>query len=242
MATMRNLPDPHPINKLLRPHFRDTIAINTRARKTLINEGGILAKAFAIGGPGMGEFLEKAYGHYHVDWTNIKKNTKWRGVDDPEKLPGYYYRDDGLEIFEAIEEYVRDIVGAFYKSDKEVESDVELLAWAEDIYKNAFPGTPQGHGFPQQITTREVLVERCTVIIFTGSAQHSSINFEQYSVYGHVPSAPFSMRLPPPTEKGSADHKLLMDTLPDKESAQKGMSITRVLSQYSDDEVMITYS
>ena len=42
VATMRTLPDAHPINKLLRPHFRYTMAINSRARATLINDGGII--------------------------------------------------------------------------------------------------------------------------------------------------------------------------------------------------------
>ena len=59
MATMRNLPDPHPIYKLLRPHFRYTMAINARARATLINKGGIIDKIFAIGGEGKVEAFKK---------------------------------------------------------------------------------------------------------------------------------------------------------------------------------------
>ena len=42
MGTMRNLPDAHPVYKLLRPHFRFTMAINSIARKSLIHDGGIL--------------------------------------------------------------------------------------------------------------------------------------------------------------------------------------------------------
>ena len=57
---MRNLPDPHPIFKLLRPHFRYTMAINTRGRATLINDGGILDKLFAIGGKGKFELIRRA--------------------------------------------------------------------------------------------------------------------------------------------------------------------------------------
>ena len=42
IATNRQLSAMHPIHKLLKPHFRDTMNINALARQTLINAGGIL--------------------------------------------------------------------------------------------------------------------------------------------------------------------------------------------------------
>lgn len=47
--------------------------------------------------------------------------------------------NDGLKIFNAIEDFVQDVVNAFYKSGKEVKSDSELQNWAKDIHTNAFP-------------------------------------------------------------------------------------------------------
>ena len=38
-------------------------------------------------------------------------------LDDATLLPGYYYRDDGLKLWDAIEQYVRDVVNEFYASD-----------------------------------------------------------------------------------------------------------------------------
>ena len=239
MATIRCLPDAHPINKILLPHFRYTMAINTRARATLINPGGIIDQIFAIGGAGKDEVFKKISQEYSIDWTNIKRSVAERGVDNPDQLPGYYYRDDGLKIFTAFEEYVRDVVDLFYSSDEDVKSDTELQAWAEDVHTNAFPGyygASAGHGFPKEIVSKDVLVERCTVIIFTGSVQHASINFGQYSIYGYIPNAPFSARKPPPTKKG-ADYQHLLDTLPDEKTAKLSMNITYTLSQYSSDEV-----
>jgi len=49
IATHRNLSVLHPIYKLLFPHFRDTININTLARKSLINAGGIIEQTFLPG-------------------------------------------------------------------------------------------------------------------------------------------------------------------------------------------------
>lgn len=42
IATNRQLSVLHPIHKLLRPHFRDTMNINAIARQILINAGGLL--------------------------------------------------------------------------------------------------------------------------------------------------------------------------------------------------------
>ena len=96
MATMRNLPDAHPVNKLLRPHFRYTIAINTRARASLINNGGTIDQFFGTGGEGKVELFKRSSKVYRVDITNIKESIQERGL---ETVPKFYYRDDGLKLW-----------------------------------------------------------------------------------------------------------------------------------------------
>ena len=44
IATNRQLSVLHPINKLLDPHFRDTMNINALARQILINAGGVVER------------------------------------------------------------------------------------------------------------------------------------------------------------------------------------------------------
>ena len=244
MATMRNLPDPHPIYKLLRPHFRYTMAINARARATLINKGGIIDKIFAIGGEGKVEAFKRVFANYSVYCTNIKRNITKRGVNDPNQLPGYYYRDDGLKIWEAIDECVSNIIKLFYRSDADVENDIELQQWAQEIQEIAFPAfrdAPAGHGFPNKIETRANLTELCTLIMFTGSAQHAAINFGQYDMYGFVPNAPVGMRRPPPTRKGVTDLQILLDSLPEKHTTIISIGIADLLSQFSQNEVCISF-
>ena len=206
VATMRCLPDAHPLYKLLQPHFRYTMAINSAARDTLINKGGIFARFFAIGDDGMEELFQRAATAHRVQWTNIKKNLKERGVDNPEKLPRYYYRDDGIKIWDAIEEYTKEIIDLFYESDEDVKNDSEVKEWALEVHTNAFPGfngAPQGHGFPEKIETKAELVEYCTLIMFTGSAQHAAVNFGQFNTYGYTPNAPVGMRKPPPPRRSN---------------------------------------
>ena len=239
MGTMRNLPDPHPIYKLLRPHFRYTMAINCRARASLINDGGIIDQLFAIGGEGKRELMRRGGTGYNIHMTNIKRNTKERGVDDPKTLPGYYYRDDGLKLWDAMESLSRNIIDDFYEDDAAVAGDDELQKWARDIHTYGFPGyfgAEDGHGFPKQIDSKETLIELCTLIKFTGSVQHAAINFGQYTFYGFLPNAPCGLRRPPPTKKG-ADYQDILDSLPGKHTSFLFVSICYTLSQHSPDEV-----
>ncbi|KAL5471056.1 hypothetical protein EMCRGX_G029132 [Ephydatia muelleri] len=240
MGTMRNLPDAHPVHKLLRPHFRYTMSINTKARDKLICDGGSIDKIFAIGGEGRKQLMRIGGKAYSIHWTNIERSVKERGVEDPNLLPGYHYRDDGLKIWKAIEDFVTDILNEFYASDEDVKGDSELQNWANDIYTNGFPGhqgSKQGHEFPNTIASKAQLMELCTLIIFTGSAQHAAVNFGQHEMYSYSPNAPPGLRLPPPTIKGKADMQTLLDTLPDKNSAALAVAISHMLSQFSGDEL-----
>ena len=153
-------------------------------------------------------------------------------------------RGGECKIWEAIEKYVSSIVDEFYRSEADINDDTELQDWAADIHTNGFPGyfdSPDGHGFPKDIHSKEELVGYCTLIMFTGSAQHASINFGQYEIYGYVPNAPFAMRLPPPTKKGVADYQRLLDSLPEQTACVLGITVAHMLSQYSQDEVCIAY-
>lgn len=49
IATNRHLSVLHPIYKLLYPHYRDTMNINSLARQSLVNDGGIIETTFLWG-------------------------------------------------------------------------------------------------------------------------------------------------------------------------------------------------
>lgn len=49
IATHRHLSFVHPIYKLLYPHYRDTMNINSLARGSLVNDGGIIEQTFLWG-------------------------------------------------------------------------------------------------------------------------------------------------------------------------------------------------
>ena len=242
MATMRNLPDAHPLYKLLQPHFRYTIGINSAARRVLISDGGVIDQTFSIGGKGKEMLMHRASMVYDVQGANIKENVKKRGVDDPILLPNYHFRDDGLLIWNAIESYVTEIIGIFYKSDDDVKEDTEVQSWANDVHFHAFPGydgASDGHGFPENIQSREDLIRYCTLIMFTGSAQHAAVNFGQFDIYGFAPNAPFTLRKPPPAKKGVNTFATILDSLPTIFNSGLSSGLVFGLVQFSPDEVSI---
>ena len=53
VASYRQLPTIHPLWKLLSPHIRGVLAINTLGRDRLIAEGGVADLTLTVGGGGM---------------------------------------------------------------------------------------------------------------------------------------------------------------------------------------------
>jgi arachidonate 5-lipoxygenase len=56
---------------------------------------------------------------------NMEKQLKKRGVLDPEILPYYPYRDDGVPLYKLIRDYVTKVLNFFYGRSRNV--DLEFL-------------------------------------------------------------------------------------------------------------------
>uniref|UniRef100_A0A670IGC3 Arachidonate 5-lipoxygenase n=1 Tax=Podarcis muralis TaxID=64176 RepID=A0A670IGC3_PODMU len=178
VAMFRQLPSVHPLFKLLVSHVRFTIAINTKAREQLICEYGLFDKANATGGGGLAQILQRAMKHLTYSSLCFPEEIKARGMESTEEIPYYFYRDDGLKVWEAIKSFVTDVVDLYYDSEEMVSEDVELQGFVKDVYVYGLRGT-KASGFPKTIKTRQKLSEYLTVVIFTASAQHAAVNFGQ---------------------------------------------------------------
>ncbi|XP_056329877.1 polyunsaturated fatty acid 5-lipoxygenase-like isoform X2 [Danio aesculapii] len=209
IAMFRQLSAVHPVYKLLIPHVRFTIAINTAARETLINDTGVFNKAM-----------------------------KSRDVHNQEDLPNYYYRDDGMMVWDAVKSFVSDVVKIYYSSDETVQKDEEIQAFAQDVCSSGMKNCLRNE-FPNVLRSREQLVEYLTVVIFTASAQHAAVNFGQFDWFAWVPNTPCTMRKPPPTEKGKVEMKYIMDSLPDRGRSSWHLGAVWSLSQLQDNELFL---
>ena len=185
------------------------------------------------------KFVEKCFKSLNLGDYVFPKSLKQRGVDDSEKLPGFYYRDDGLKLWEALRSFIAEILGIYYKGDKDVQNDSEIQSWIFDVHKNGWR-VNEGHldhGVPKSITSFDQLVEILTTLCFTFSCQHGAVNFSQKDHYGFTPNAPALMRQPPPTKKGGASLKSILQSLPNKNQASKAIVTVYILTKYSEDEV-----
>ena len=118
VASWRNLPSVHPVWKLLYPHTKGIMAINTLGRNDLIPDGGVADKVLSIGGGGQVTLMQKYYRSVTFDSYYIVDALKDRGVSELRK---FYYKDDATLLWNAIEGFVGDIINIYYKNDKDVQ-------------------------------------------------------------------------------------------------------------------------
>ncbi|XP_078376634.1 allene oxide synthase-lipoxygenase protein-like isoform X3 [Oculina patagonica] len=238
VATRRQLPSLHPLWKLLSPHLRGILAINTLGRERLIPAGGVADYALSIGGGGHVHLMQKYYKSLTWSSYDLPRVLEERGVHDADKLPGFHYRDDALRLWQIIKEYVTDILNVYYHSDNDIKKDIELQAWILDLHDNGYPAREgeNDHGFPSSVTSLEQLAHLLTMTIFTCSCQHAAVNFSQMDAYGFQPHSPSLMRKPPPTKKGLADMEHIMSSLPSKDQAGATIAVVFDLTRQFDDE------
>ncbi|XP_068838120.1 polyunsaturated fatty acid 5-lipoxygenase isoform X3 [Capricornis sumatraensis] len=163
---------------------------------------------------------------------------KARGMDNAEDIPYYFYRDDGLLVWEAIKTFVAEVVDIYYEGDQAVQEDPELQDFVKDVYMYGMRGK-KASGFPKSLKTKEKLCEYLTVVIFTASAQHAAVNFGQYDWCSWIPNAPPTMRAPPPTAKGVVTIEQIVDTLPDRGRSCWHLGAVWALSQFQDNELFL---
>ncbi|KHN30070.1 Linoleate 9S-lipoxygenase-4 [Glycine soja] len=250
IATNRQLSVVHPIYKLLFPHYRDTMNINSLARKALVNADGIIEKTFLWGRYSM-EMSAVIYKDWVFTDQALPNDLVKRGVavKDPSAPHGvrlliedYPYASDGLEIWDAIKSWVQEYVSFYYKSDEELQKDPELQAWWKELVE-------VGHGdlkdkpWWQKMQTREELVEASAILIWIASALHAAVNFGQYPYGGLILNRPtISRRFMP--EKGSPEYDALaknpekefLKTITGKKETLIDLTVIEILSRHASDE------
>ncbi|KFW85905.1 Arachidonate 5-lipoxygenase, partial [Manacus vitellinus] len=238
IAMFRQLPAVHPLFKVgscMKGCMRARVVI------TSVNTVPILPfflQANATGGGGHVQMVQKAMKDLTYRSLCFPEEIKAKGMDSKEDIPYYYYRDDGIKVWEAIKSFAEDVIHIYYESDEVVCEDVELQAFVKDIYVYGMRGV-KASGFPKMIRTRETLAEYLTVIIFTASAQHAAVNFGQYDWCSWIPNAPPTMRCPPPTEKGTVTIEQIVESLPDRGRSCWHLGAVWALSQFQDKELFL---
>uniref|UniRef100_A0A3B4CA44 Lipoxygenase domain-containing protein n=1 Tax=Pygocentrus nattereri TaxID=42514 RepID=A0A3B4CA44_PYGNA len=232
VATMRNLPSCHPLFKLLLPHTRYTLQINVMARNRLISVDGYFAKVHIFS---MTILMKRAASSLTYSSLCLPDDIKERGL---EKIPNYYYRDDGLELWNIMYKFVFGFVSHYY-SDQDIQEDKELHAWLTEMRENTLLDNSEA-GFPESFYTVKELAKFVTMMIFSVSAQHAAVNNGQFDFGGWMPNFPSSLRCPPPSRKGSTTKDSLLATLPDIRTTVHALAVGYMLSQGSSDRELFS--
>uniref|UniRef100_A0A3Q3EC95 Hydroperoxide isomerase ALOXE3-like n=1 Tax=Hippocampus comes TaxID=109280 RepID=A0A3Q3EC95_HIPCM len=238
MATLRNLPMIHPLHKLLIPHHRSTLFVNTVARALLY---------------GPGRFFDNVCGENFL-WCLISNVSLEQAIDQSlyaslcapddiaarglESVLNFYYRDDALRMWNVIHSFVTAVVAYYYPLDSEVSADSELQQWVDEIFNYGFLGNAAS-GFPSSLQNVEELIKYVTMLIFTVSARHASLNSGQMDYLTWIPNGPLLLHLAPPTAKGNTTMEDILTTLPDKSFGSLAMSLHWFLSEKYDDFVSL---
>ena len=76
------------------------------------------------------ELMKKYFRTLNMSSYDLPQVLKDRGVDDPEKLPHFFYRDDALKLWDAIKDFVSKMLSIYYQSDEDIEK--VMSKWLTD--------------------------------------------------------------------------------------------------------------
>ncbi|OWF44209.1 arachidonate 5-lipoxygenase-like [Mizuhopecten yessoensis] len=234
VLTHRNLSPSHPVFKLLAPHFLYLLALNTRALANLVCPGGWADRAMSSGIKGMFEIIRRKNLQWRLDVDgSLPKDLERRGLLGDNVLPGYYFRDDALPVYNAIFNFVVKYVKLYYDTTAKLVGDTEIQDWAAETVLSKEKGGLGMRGVPGNgtITTIDQLATILTSHIYTCSVAHAASNFPQYDQYGFPPAYPASMRGEPPTDKKALTETAVLVALPDKATTLDMMVVTYILSE-----------
>ncbi|AUB43894.1 loxA, arachidonate 15-lipoxygenase (plasmid) [Nostoc flagelliforme CCNUN1] len=228
IATARQLPLTHPLRILLRPHFDSTLAINNAAQRILIAPGGGVDRLLSPSIDNSRVLAVLGLQSYGFNSAILPKQFQQRGVDDPNLLPVYPYRDDALLVWDAIHQWVSDYLNLYYPTDETIHRDIALQTWAAEI--SAYDGGRiPDFGEDGGIKTLNYLIDATTLIIFTASAQHAAVNFPQKDLMGYAAAIPLAGYLPASTLKREVTEQDYLNLLPPLDQVQRQYNLLSLL-------------
>ncbi|KAM7373859.1 hypothetical protein PAMP_006549 [Pampus punctatissimus] len=230
VATLRQLPDQHPLHQLLMPHLRTSLQINYQARASLLAADGVFDKAVGCGLDALPVVLSRAAARIRYRSLCVPDDVSERGVD---KVPQSYYAQDALRVWDALHRFVVSWVDLYYSGDDEVQQDSELQHWLIDINTHGFT---HNSGFPQSFQTKAEASKFVTMIIYSCSALHAALDFALW-----IPNCPTSMLRPPPQVKAAVTEEDIVSFLPDVNATCRVLTALTLLSQPAVDYVPLCH-
>jgi len=184
----------HPIYQLIRQHCRAALETNKLFEIKLFGRSAPIYKVLSVDYSSALEMLNKEYEKMTFDDLDLKNDLKKRGVDDTDKLTYYPYRDDGILLYEKLDEFADAYIDAYYDNDQEVTSDNELQELVNELSADGKQGDFGGKGmvkkFPAKIEDKATLRKVLTTLLWAFTGQHAAVTYPILEYGGFVPNAP----------------------------------------------------
>ena len=98
-------------------------------RKHLCEKAGAFDKWTSLGNVGYRALVRECFKTFHMDDLDLHRDLERRGVATEDDLPDYLYRNDALNLWEAISKMISQVLRCFYITDDDVTQDTELSGW-----------------------------------------------------------------------------------------------------------------
>lgn len=225
--------DGHPLFQMMDIHFAQTLSLTAFAMDTLIKANDPRTESFALGGLvnkqpsgvidsmavgliGVMELIARANdeetGTYNMSQT-FPEELASRGFTQDvldNKIKGYYFATDGMQVWEATEKYAASVVDLLYKTDADVRTDADLQRMANDLG----PSGARVRGAPTKFKTKDELKRFLAIIVYTSTALHTQVNYPQVAWMGFIPNRPYQITKPMPYDRNAVTWKYIAESLP----------------------------
>jgi arachidonate 5-lipoxygenase len=230
LAVYRCLPSVHPVYKLLVPHLADIAALNTVYRRHVLDPSSGLADVLALGDRGRGhciQFVAAFLKTLTIDHLDVRENFARLGLID-ETLPGYWYREDALTLWDAIWKFVEDVLSIYYTESATVCNDDELKAMMQEMRQHGLASL----GLNEQFSTVEELTQFVTIFIFVCTVQQTALRRSMIDIYSYCPNAPPCMMTAPPSERHPEGYteQQMREMLPSPDLVEKFIECATMLA------------
>ncbi|NQY37881.1 MAG: arachidonate 15-lipoxygenase [Alteromonadaceae bacterium] len=247
VASHRQLSEHHPLMVLLKPHFQFTIQVNDSAIHSLIVPGGVVASVLSTSNKGSDQLIVDAYKDWKFDEQFPDRLFKQRGVSE-DTLISFPFREDTLEIWHSIKHFVKNYLSLYYgdttqERDNNIQDDTELQKWINEMVSKKYASVKgmselvktDDKKMPYKIDSFDYLVEVVSLIIYTASAQHASVNYAQYPLMSYVPSVTGTIYHTPPNSCETLTEKEVLKWLPPLDVSLYQVSFLYLLSNVQYD-------
>jgi arachidonate 15-lipoxygenase len=167
IATRNYLPADHPLYRLVWPHIFNSLYTNYAITPVQLLPNGDFVNMFSFTHAGLMKYYDAMYERYDIAITDPDADWERRGLADAKfDSPA---QDNLRDLFTLMHDHVSRYIEAYYASNEELQSDLEVAAWLEGLdalIPNGLNGALGGG------VTREGLARVIAAYIYEGNTIH----------------------------------------------------------------------